>query len=109
MKRGLVGVLLGVMLTARMGVFHNPVTGMTETWYNKPMNRVCERAMANGIVGDYWERADNMKMYGKYIILASDQSIPLGTIIETSRGTGIVLDRTTTKDKNIIDLAVTWK
>ena len=107
MKRGLVGVLLGVMLTARMGVLHNTETGFTETWYNLPMQKVINRAAAQGIAGDYWERADGCKMYGKYIILAADKNIPIGTIIEVSRGTGIVLDRTQT-DKNVIDLATTW-
>lgn len=108
MKRGLVGVLLGVMLTARMGVLQNAETGFTETWYNLPMQKVVDRAASQGLSGDYWERADNMKMYGKYIILAADESIPIGTVIETSRGTGIVLDRTTTGNKKLIDLAVTW-
>ena len=108
MRRGLIGVLLTVMLTARMGVYRNPVTGYTETWYNLPMQNVINRAAAQGIVGDYWERADHMKMYGKYIILAAHESIPIGTVIETSRGTGIVLDRTQA-DKDVIDIAVTWR
>lgn len=108
MKRGLVGVLLGVMLTARMGVLHNAETGFTETWYSLPMKNVINRVASQGLIDEYWERADGCKMYGKYIILATDESIPIGTIIETSRGTGIVLDRTTTGDKTIVDLAVTW-
>ena len=108
MKRSLIGVLLGVMLTARMGVLQNAETGYTETWYNLPMQKVISRASEYGLYDEYWERADHMKMYGKYIILATDDSIPIGTIIETSRGTGIVLDRTTTGDKNLIDLATTW-
>ena len=107
MKRGIIGVLLGVMLTARMGVLHNTETGFTETWYNLPMKNVIDRAASQGLVDEYWERADGCKMYGKYIILASDPSIPIGTVIEVSRGAGIVLDRTQT-DKNVIDLAVTW-
>jgi hypothetical protein len=104
-----IGILLAVMLTARMGVYHNAATGFTETWYNLPMDKVVERAVANGYDNDYWERADGAKMLGRFVILAADESIPLGTVIECSRGTGIVLDRTTTNDPNIIDLAVTWK
>ena len=104
-----IGILLAVILTARMGIFNNPTTGFTESWYNLPMDKVVARAVANGYPDDYWERKDGVKMLGRYVILAADPSIPIGTIIETSRGTGIVLDRTTTNDKNIIDLAVTWQ
>ena len=109
MKRGLVGVLLGVMLTARMGVLHNAETGFTETWYNLPMQKVVNRAAEQGLTGDYWERADGMKMFGKYIILASHESIPIGTVVEVSRGTGIVLDRHEMPDKDLYDIATTWK
>ena len=108
MKRGIIGVLLGVMLTARMGVLHNAETGYTETWYNLPMQKVQQRSVKMGYPDDFWIRADGMKMFSHYIILAADESIPIGTIIETSRGKGIALDRTTTGDKNLIDLAVTW-
>ena len=107
MSKRLIGVLFAVMLTARMGVLQNGSTGFTETWYNRSMNKVVSRAASQGIVADYWERKDGMKMYGKHIILAAHESIPIGTIIETSRGSGIVLDRTTTSSE-ILDLAVTW-
>ena len=71
------------------------------------MTRVIENAANSGIDMEYWERDDGCKMYGKYVILASDKNIPIGTIIDTSRGLGIVLDRhTTTRD--VIDLATTW-
>ena len=110
MKRGLVGVLLGVMLTARMGVLHNAETGFTETWYNLPMQKVVDRAASQGLSGDYWERADNMKMYGKYIIVAADWTLhPYGTEIETSRGLGLVLDTHTAKDRALVDIATTWQ
>lgn len=107
MKRGLLGVLLGVMLTARMGVLHNAGTGFTETWYNLPMQKTLNYRANEGFAIDYWERSDGMKMNGRFIILAADKSIPMGTIIETSRGPGMVLDRHQT-DSNVVDIAVTW-
>lgn len=73
------------------------------------MRRITERARENGIDGDYWERADGCKMYGKYIIVAADWTLhPYGTVIETSRGLGLVLDTHTAKDRSVVDLAVTW-
>ena len=108
MKRGIIGVLLGVMLTARMGVLHNTETGYTETWYNLPMQKALNYRASEGFSIDYWERtSDGCKMNGPYIILAADESVPMGTIIETSHGLGMVLDQHQT-DANVIDLAVTW-
>lgn len=73
------------------------------------MQRIVERAKENGIEGDYWERADGCKMYDKFIIVAADFDLfPYGTIIETSRGLGIVLDTHTAKDRTVVDLATTW-
>ena len=102
MKKGL---LMAVMLTATLGriAYGNHV----ETWYNLPMSKVVQNSIDRGIDGEYWERKDGCKMFGKYVILASDESIPIGTVIETSRGLGIVLDRHTTTPE-VVDLAVTW-
>ena len=100
-------MLLAVMLTARMGVLHNTETGFTETWYNLPMQKALNYRANEGFAIDYWERADGCKMNGRFIILAADKSIPMGTIIETSRGTGMVLDQHKT-DANVIDIAVAW-
>ena len=99
--------LFAIMLTARMGVLHNAETGFTETWYNLPMQKALNYRASEGFAIDYWERSDGMKMNGRFIILAADKSIPMGTIIETSRGTGMVLDQHRT-DANVVDLAVTW-
>lgn len=73
------------------------------------MGRIVERAKENGIEGDYWVREDGCKMYGQFVIVAADWNLhPYGTAIETSRGIGIVLDTHTTKDRTLVDLAVTW-
>ena len=98
--------LLTIILTASLGRIH--FGGHIETWYNLPMQKALKYRANEGFEIDYWERSDGMKMNGKYIILAADKSIPMGTIIETSRGLGMVLDQHKT-DASIVDLAVTWK
>lgn len=106
MKR--IGILLAVILTARIGAID--YNGHTETWYNLPMNKVVERTdKAFGMTDLYWVRDDGCKMYGPWVILASHPSVTRYTLVETSRGTGIVLDRHTVDDENLYDLAVTWK
>jgi len=72
---------------------------------------VIQRAQANGITGVYWENADGLKMYGSYIIVAANYDIyPYGSLVNTSRGMGIVLDTGEFIKKNptMIDLAVAW-
>lgn len=87
--------------------------GHKETYYNLPMNKVCENAKKRGIEGEYWEREeDGAKMFGDYIIVAADQKIhPYGSLVDTSLGTkGIVLDTGEFIKSNPqqIDIAVTW-
>ncbi|MDD6258010.1 MAG: hypothetical protein PUA69_01965 [Erysipelotrichaceae bacterium] len=82
-----------------------------ETYYNLPMNGVIKILKGAGIPGDYWVRSDGVKMYGSYILVAADQSLhPLGSIVETSLGQGIVGDTGTFiyVNHNQIDIAVTW-
>lgn len=108
MKR--TAILTALILTATLGRIR--YNGHDETWYNLPMGGVLERAAANGIEIDYWERADGMKMNGRYIICAGNYKVyPYGSIVETSRGEGIILDtgefiKEHPKD---IDLSVTWE
>lgn len=99
-------MMLAVMLTARMGTIQ--FNGHKETWYNLDMSRCVRRAQSMGIPAEYWEREDGMKMFGPWIIVAAHPSVTRYTFIETSRGTGIVLDYHTTDDKNLYDLATTW-
>lgn len=53
MKFKTIGIMLAVVLTARLGVYHNGSTGLTETWYNRSMNRVVSTAQNKGIPWEY--------------------------------------------------------
>ena len=96
-----------LVLTATLGRLN--YMGHYETWYNLPMRKVVEKAQRNGIVGDYWETEDGLKMYGTCIICAGARE-RYGELVETSRGMGIILDTGffTHKNPDDIDLAVTW-
>lgn len=82
-----------------------------ETYYNLPMGGVVRILKNHGCKGKYWVRSDGMKMFGKYIIVAANQKLrPVGTIVRTSRGLGIVGDTGTFAryNKRQLDLAVAW-
>ena len=89
------------VLTPSAGV--NWFNGRKETYYNLDMSGVISNARAMGIEGEYWVRGDGVKMYGDYVIVAAQMS--KGTIIQTSLGTGIVLDYC---PANSIDIATNW-
>ena len=82
-----------------------------ETYYNLNMNGVVSNAQAQGIQGEYWVREDGVKMYGDYVIVAANlDTHPRGSTVETSLGTGIVLDTGgfAASDPNQVDIAVDW-
>ena len=108
MKFNVVGIMLAVVLTARLGVYHNGSTGLTETWYNRSMSRVVSTAQSKGIPCEYWVRDDGVNMFGQWVIIAAHPSVTRYTFVETSLGTGIVLDRHTVNDKTLIDIATAW-
>lgn len=91
----------GSKLTAQGGV--NYYNNQKETYYNLDMSGVISNAQSQGIEGNYWVRDDGVKMYGDYVIVAAQA--PKNTIIETSLGTGIVLDYC---PSNSVDIAVNW-
>lgn len=98
--------ILTIILTASLGrIAYN---GHVETYYNLPMQRVIDRAHDCGINGETWTRDDGCKMLGDFVMVAGHESIPLGTVVETSRGQGIVVDRHATGDVELYDLAVEW-
>ena len=100
-------LLLTIVLTARLGTV--TYDGHRETFYNLKMHRVCTRAVERGVPGLYWEREDGCKMFGDYIIVAADfNRHPYGSLVQTSLGTGIVLDTGTFEDRSTIDIATTW-
>jgi hypothetical protein len=99
----------GGCLTATGGVYW--YGDQKETWYNLPMEGVIEQAQNNGIYGEYWIRDDGVKMYGDYIMCACNRSVhPIGSLVETSLGTGISLDTGAFADINPtqVDIAVGW-
>lgn len=99
----------GKKLSRSSGTINGP--SGKETYYNLPMDGVIRILKGAGIPGDYWVRSDGVKMYGSYILVAADQSLhPLGSIVETSLGQGIVGDTGTFiyVNHNQIDIAVTW-
>ena len=106
--KGIVSLLVAVVLTARLGTIQ--FNGHAETWYNLRMNRVVERADKTlGTTDLYWVRDDGVKMYGPLVICAADWSVhPQYSFVETSLGTGIVLDAHTTNDSELIDIATNW-
>lgn len=89
------------VLTPSSGI--NWFNGRKETYYNLNMAGVVSNAHAMGIDGDYWVRGDGVKMYGGYVIVAAQMA--KGTIIQTSLGTGIILDYC---QAGTIDIAVNW-
>ena len=102
----------GQMLTASGGVFYG--ASGKETWYNADMSGVIDIMRHRGfneISYPYWIRDDGCKMLGDYIILAANLDIrPRGTVLETSRGLGIVCDTGSFAQEDItaLDLATNW-
>lgn len=91
----------GSGLTKSKGV--NWYNGYKETYYNLDMSGVISNAQAMGIQGEYWVREDGVKMYGDKVIVAAQMD--KGTVIDTSLGTGIVLDWC---PAGTVDVAVSW-
>lgn len=91
----------GSRLTQSSGV--NYYNGNKETYYNLDMSGVIANAQAMGIQGNYWVRSDGVRMYGDYVIVAAQMN--KGSIVQTSLGTGIVLDWC---QAGTIDIATTW-
>lgn len=100
-------IILAVILTARLGKiqYNNHI----ETWYDLNMSKVIANVQAAGIPYEYHIREDGVKMLGDWVIVASHPSVPKYSFIETSLGTGIVLDRHEMADKNLYDIATDWK
>lgn len=109
MRKGalIIGVL-ATILTAKIGTIN--YAGHVETWYNLKMNKVVERAdNFYGLSDVYGVREDGVKTYNGFVIVAADKSVPYGTVVETSRGIGLVLDYHTIKNgENVYDLATSW-
>lgn len=98
-----------VPLSASLGRISGP--SGEETYYNLNMKKCVERLHDLGYEGEYWIRKDGVKMFGDYVMVAANFDIrPLGTIVETSLGLGLVADTGDFVEENPtqIDVAVTW-
>lgn len=99
-------------LTAFAGVYQGP--SGKETYYNLDMSGVVSIMRSMGYSEDeypYWVRDDGVKMFGQYVMIAAElSSRPKGTILETSLGTGIVVDTGGFASGNPtqLDIATTW-
>ena len=101
------GILLAIILTASLGrVTYN---GHTETWYDLPMQNVIQRAQDIGIPAESWIREDGVKMFGPWVIVASHPSKTRYSLVQTSLGEGIILDRHEMPDTELYDIATDWK
>ena len=102
----------GSKLSPSVGVNQGP-SGV-ERYYNLDMSG-CVNIMRNMGYDEtnypYWIREDGCKCLGPYIMVAAGFSVrPRGTLVETSLGTGIVVDTGTFayEDPYMIDICVNW-
>ena len=100
-------------LTRSKGTFGGP--SGKETWYNLNMNGCVAFMRKNGYdeeTYNVWIREDGAKMFGPYVMCGANVNLrPKGTILETSLGMAIVVDKCEkahTEDATLIDLAVDW-
>ena len=107
MKIRVLTTLVAIALTAKLGTIQ--YNGHTESWYDLPMGTVVQRAQDMGIHCEYWIRDDGVKMFGPWVIVAAHPSKIKYTRIDTSLGEGIILDTHEKLDKELIDIATTWK
>ena len=102
----------GPTLTKAKGCIMGP--SGRETYYNLNMKNCIKKMRQLGYTQrayPYWIREDGAKMLGPYVMIAANWSIrPLGSIVETSLGWGIVVD--TGEFINTypygVDIATTW-
>ena len=85
-----------------------------ETYYNLDMS-VCVKVMRRMGFSEeeypYAVRSDGVKTLGGYVMVAANLGIrPKGTLIETSVGTGIVVDTGgfAKRNRTQLDIAVNW-
>lgn len=117
----LIALIISTMPCSWDGEVLNSVNGTVvgpsgvETYYNLPMDGVVAIMRNAGYSEEeypYWVREDGCKMLGDYIMIAADQrKRPIGTILPTSRGLGIVCDTGDFiySDSTQIDMAVDWQ
>lgn len=100
-------------LTKSGGVFAGP--SGKETYYNLPMGKVISNMRNLGYDVEtypFYVREDGAKMLGEFVIIAADYDIrPIGTVVETSLGYGLVCDTggfASGKVTTQLDIATDW-
>lgn len=99
----------GEKLNKRNGRVKGP--SGNETYYNLPMKKVIYYMNQLGYYGEVWVREDGVKMFGDYVMVAANLKIrPKGSLVETTLGTGIVVDTGSfvKRDSTGLDIAVSW-
>lgn len=102
----------GDRISTSRGVYWGP--SGRETYYNLRMDYCVSMMRDLGWDEEhypYWVREDGAKMLGPYVMVAANWSIrPKGTIIETSLGSGIVVDTGSFVSEYPygVDIAVDW-
>ena len=99
----------GSVLSKLKGTNYGP--SGKESWYNMNMSSVVANMNRLGYGGEYWVRADGVKMLGDYIIAAANYSVhPRGSLVESSLGTCIVCDTGgfASRDTTMLDIATAW-
>ena len=82
-----------------------------ETYYNLNMSGVVNIMHSAGFSGTYWVRSDGVKMFGNYVMVASNYGVhPKGSIVKSSLGLAIVVDTGGFASSNPqqLDLATAW-
>lgn len=100
-------------LTKSGGVFAGP--SGKETYYNLPMGKVISNMRNRGYDVEtypFYVREDGAKCLGEFVIIAADYDIrPIGTVVETSLGNGLVCDTggfASGKVTTQLDIATDW-
>ena len=99
----------GSVLSPSAGVNYGP--SGKETYYNLDMSGVVSIMRGMGNNDPYWVREDGCKMLGNYIMVAAHLGThPIGSLVETSLGTGIVCDTGgfAAGNANQLDIATNW-
>lgn len=112
----------GRKLSRKLGTVNGP--SGKETYYNLNMLGIINSLKSHGsvwqdidpalrqnVAGDYYVRSDGCKMLGPYIMVAAHLGVhPRGSLVETTLGTGVVVDTGAFARSNAhqIDVAVNW-
>ena len=94
-----------VALSIYYGQKHNKV------YYNLDMAVIVDKMHSLGYAAEYWVRPDGVKMFGPFVMVAAGYDVhPLGSLVETSVGTAMVVDTGgfAKTDPYLIDIATVW-